>query len=56
MANIISFMSQKVKELPSNIYFISKALPLIFVSAHKKPEGHTCNYRYFIDENAREQW
>ena len=56
MANIITFLSQKVKELPSNIYFISKALPLIFVADHKKPTGHTCNYRYFIDDSEREQW
>ena len=64
MAEIISFMNKKVDECPSNIYFVSKALVLTFMSQHKKAvnktldlrptspkaKKHKCSYRYFTSE------
>jgi len=37
LKKILLFLSLSCSELPSNIYFISKALPMIFIGEHIKP-------------------
>jgi hypothetical protein len=56
MGKIIYFLNEKVEELPSNIYFVSKALVLIFLSEHKRPKNHSCNYRYFTSEEEERKY
>jgi hypothetical protein len=51
MSVILEWLSVACQELPSNIYFISKALTQIFFGEHIKPMGHVCNHRYFISQD-----
>jgi hypothetical protein len=51
---IVTYLNQACTDLPSNIYYISKALPLVFEGQHKST--HTCSYRYFVSEEHRQNF
>ena len=47
-AEILNLMIKSCADIPSNIYYLSKALTHIFYGEHLKQKNHICNYRYFI--------
>ena len=53
VAKIFLFYEQCCDESPSNIYFISQSLLLIFQHEFFASKGHTCCYRYFVSEDKR---
>lgn len=45
---ILDFLTACCCELPSNIYFVGRALQEVFAADFTRQEDHICNYRYFI--------